>query len=382
MDKAEVQKKLSAPIQAGDVDYKIQTLAKDGQSALITWYIDARTVIERLNEAAPLEWHDMYTVIESTPEKMVVQCALTVLDITRHDVGESDNSGNEASRHKSAFSDALKRAAVKFGIGVNVYGLPKIYVPISGAVKDDRGKYKGGKITEEGKRKIRETLQQALKGTAKEVFDGEAEQDLAPPSAPPAPQPQDWQATEEALDLIKKISAEIGGFGKAYQEKTVALLAQYRGFETNQQKCKDLYASLRSLLAEARKSGKADAAQDLETSLANPDQVKTIKAWLTKHFGQIEEIGWSFSVPYLLGHLTGRVEKNAEHQNPAVEELTFKEAVLLIQNGFPRIDKIIAPIPLAQRLTILETFAADGENPIDSDWTLRVEPLPSKKGGK
>src|SRR5574343_250236 len=104
MDKAEVQKKLSAPIQAGDVDYKIQTLNKDGQSALITWYIDARTVIERLNEAAPLEWHDEYTIIESTPEKMVVQCALTVLDITRHDVGESDNSPNEASRHKSAYS--------------------------------------------------------------------------------------------------------------------------------------------------------------------------------------------------------------------------------------------------------------------------------------
>lgn len=203
----------------------------------------------------------------------------------------------------------------------------------------------------------------------------------------PQPQKQDkppeqWKATDEALDLIKKISAEIGGFGNPHQEKVVSMLAQYRGFETDQQKCKDLYGGLRGLLVEARKSGKAEATQELELGLANPDQVKTIKAWLTKHFGQIEEIGWSFSVPYLLGHLTGRVEENVEHQNPAVEELTFKEAVQLIQNGFPRIDKIIAPIPLAQRLTILETFAADGENPIESDWTLRVEPLPTKKGGK
>jgi hypothetical protein len=50
-----------------------------------------------------------------------VKCRLTVLGVSKEDVGEGDSL-------KAAFSDALKRAAVKFGVGRYLYRLEKQWV--------------------------------------------------------------------------------------------------------------------------------------------------------------------------------------------------------------------------------------------------------------
>ncbi|RTH01947.1 Rad52/22 double-strand break repair protein, partial [Thermus scotoductus] len=56
-----------------------------------------------------------------------VRCRLTILGITKEDVGEGDSL-------KAAFSDALKRAAVKFGVSRYLYSLPSQWVDL-----DDSG---------------------------------------------------------------------------------------------------------------------------------------------------------------------------------------------------------------------------------------------------
>ena len=55
-----------------------------------------------------------------------VQCALTANGVTRTDVGVPSNTEGL----KGAYSDALKRAAVKHGIGRELYELPTIWVKL------------------------------------------------------------------------------------------------------------------------------------------------------------------------------------------------------------------------------------------------------------
>ncbi len=88
-------------------------------------YIDARTVIDRLNEVVPGQWH-FTTELLHVPtgeqgSKWVFKGRLVVLDCVQEDVGMNDNE-DYFDPPKSAVSDALKRCAVHFGIGTELYG--------------------------------------------------------------------------------------------------------------------------------------------------------------------------------------------------------------------------------------------------------------------
>jgi hypothetical protein len=112
---------LRRPFAAEAVKWKVQSVwpkGPDPQGAVIVAYMDARLVIERLNAVAGGEWTAKYSPT-SKPEMMM--CELTVFDVTRVDVGESPKKLS-----KDLISDALKRAAVHFGVGVSVYALPQV----------------------------------------------------------------------------------------------------------------------------------------------------------------------------------------------------------------------------------------------------------------
>jgi hypothetical protein len=80
-------------------------------------YIDARLVGERLNLVCPdLWWHSF------DPVQGGMQCHLTVDGLTRSDVGWSRSRDDMGL--KGLYSDALKRAAVHFGVGVSLYAVP------------------------------------------------------------------------------------------------------------------------------------------------------------------------------------------------------------------------------------------------------------------
>lgn len=117
---------LRRPFTSAAIKWKIQTNPKPGGKALIVGFMDARLVAERLNSVVGAEWSDAY----AQRDDWWVTCRLTVLGSTREDVGW----GNLGEAHdkdigvKTLYSDAFKRAAVKFGIGAYLYAMPKQYI--------------------------------------------------------------------------------------------------------------------------------------------------------------------------------------------------------------------------------------------------------------
>src|SRR5215467_4488356 len=118
---------LLAPFEANEVKFKPAVVS--GNRALALAYVDARVIQDRLDEVlGVLGWQDEY---ECLPDGSVVcRLRLRLGDewITKMDVGGPFEQPDEGDRRKAAFSDALKRAAVKFGIGRYLYRLPSQWV--------------------------------------------------------------------------------------------------------------------------------------------------------------------------------------------------------------------------------------------------------------
>jgi hypothetical protein len=91
-------------------------------------YITARTVMNRLDDVlGPANWWDEYL-----PQEHSVICRLTIrlpdgTTLTKSDAGGYAGMSDSGDDDKSGFSDAFKRAAVKFGVGRYLYrdGVPR-----------------------------------------------------------------------------------------------------------------------------------------------------------------------------------------------------------------------------------------------------------------
>lgn len=119
----EILKELAKPFPANKISIKVQTKPNDNGNALCVAYIDARDVMERLDSVVGGAWSDDYRAAPSGG----LECALTVMGVTRRDVGD-DKNDNETE--KAGYSDAFKRAAVKFGIGRFLYDMPKMFAKV------------------------------------------------------------------------------------------------------------------------------------------------------------------------------------------------------------------------------------------------------------
>jgi hypothetical protein len=91
-------------------------------------YVTARTVMNRLDEVlGPANWWDEYL-----PQEHSVICRLTIrlpdgTTLTKSDAGGYAGMSDSGDDDKSGFSDAFKRAAVKFGVARYLYrdGVPR-----------------------------------------------------------------------------------------------------------------------------------------------------------------------------------------------------------------------------------------------------------------
>lgn len=128
---------LEEPFPLDWIKWKPQSVTKDNTKCMMVPYIDARCVMERLDDVfGPDGWSDEYR--EHNNGKNMI-CALTVrfpnvqsggyTPVTREDTGGESEQDDEGDRAKAAFSDALKRAAVKFGVGRYLYDVPKQWLP-------------------------------------------------------------------------------------------------------------------------------------------------------------------------------------------------------------------------------------------------------------
>jgi hypothetical protein len=126
-DEAALTQALSAPFDPREVKFKPAVVS--GNRALALAYVDARVIQDRLDDVLGVTgWQDEY---ECLPDGSVV-CRLRLRLgeewITKMDVGGPSEQPDEGDRRKAAFSDALKRAAVKYGIGRYLYRLPAQWV--------------------------------------------------------------------------------------------------------------------------------------------------------------------------------------------------------------------------------------------------------------
>lgn len=122
-----IQKALSEVFDPAEVRWKPQAVS--GNRAMAIAYVDARVIQDRLDDVLGISgWQTKFTVL---PEGSVV-CALSVRInnewITKEDVGSQSDQPDDGDKMKAAFSDALKRAAVHFGISRYLYRLPHQWV--------------------------------------------------------------------------------------------------------------------------------------------------------------------------------------------------------------------------------------------------------------
>lgn len=117
----QVMRKLTLPIPPDEINWKPQSV-RDNR-ALMVAYVDARWVAERLDEATDGDWQFSCSVLHDDESSVVIKGTLTVCGVTREDIGEYHKARetDDMEMYKSAVSDALKRAAVLFGVGRQLY---------------------------------------------------------------------------------------------------------------------------------------------------------------------------------------------------------------------------------------------------------------------
>ena len=118
---------LAAPFEPREVKYKPQMVKNNRCLAMA--YIDARLIQDRLDEVLGVEnWEDGYNILADGSVMCRLKCKLGDRWITKTDVGSPSEQPDGGDRLKAAFSDALKCAAVKFGIGRYLYRLAAQWV--------------------------------------------------------------------------------------------------------------------------------------------------------------------------------------------------------------------------------------------------------------
>lgn len=150
----------------------------------IVAYVDARVVIERLNAVTGANWT---TEFEPFPGGKQIVCHLAIQGVVRSDVGTM-GTGSAVDPVKAGYSDALKRAAVHFGVGVSVYALKRIKqsdLP-NGSIGQDKA------ITPAGETWLRRGYRRWLEAQGAKDFGpplshGDVEGAVGDPEAAPSP---------------------------------------------------------------------------------------------------------------------------------------------------------------------------------------------------
>lgn len=117
---------LSAPFAPGAIHWRAQKLTAKKDKALALAYLDARDVMDRLDEAVgPENWQDSY--VETIKGRVI--CTISIR-LNGEWIAKSDGAGaTDVEGDKGGISDAFKRAAVKWGIGRYLYDLGNVYAP-------------------------------------------------------------------------------------------------------------------------------------------------------------------------------------------------------------------------------------------------------------
>ena len=116
--------RLSAPFPPDRVAWRAGSVNKDKTRCMALAYVDAREVMQRLDEVMGPHWQCEYVPIPNGST-----CCRIGLLIEGEWIWRSDGAGDtDFEGTKGGYSDAFKRAAVRFGVGRYLYGLEAPWV--------------------------------------------------------------------------------------------------------------------------------------------------------------------------------------------------------------------------------------------------------------
>lgn len=122
-----LQQKLECPFPASSVSWRIGRKSQDKKSAMLLAYIDARDVMERLDKACGFaSWQCRYPLSDSG----LLVCEIGIRIGAEWHWRANGAGDTQVEAEKGKCSDAFKRAAVLWGIGRYLYGLPSPRVQI------------------------------------------------------------------------------------------------------------------------------------------------------------------------------------------------------------------------------------------------------------
>jgi hypothetical protein len=130
-DSLSLMEQLAVPFAPEQIKWRPGSITKDGSKGMALAYIDARDVMDRLNLVmGPESWESEITVYGNI---IVCKLSLWVEDESGLLVRRSKSDGageTDVEGEKGGVSDALKRAAVQWGIGRYLYALPSPWVQV------------------------------------------------------------------------------------------------------------------------------------------------------------------------------------------------------------------------------------------------------------
>ena len=128
-------------LKADEIEVRVGTvgMGKSGGYCTMLLYKNARVDRAMLDEEyGEMNWQNKYY-----ENKGNLFCAIGIWDskkacwVWKEDCGTESNTEKE----KGEASDAFKRAGFRWGIGIELYTSPQIYLPVA-VVPDNKGKYK------------------------------------------------------------------------------------------------------------------------------------------------------------------------------------------------------------------------------------------------
>jgi len=123
-----ILEQLKRPFPVNKIHWRVGATSKDKTSGIALAYIDARDVMQRLDDVMGADkWQCRYPLADSG----LLICEVGLFIDGNGWIWKANGAGDtQVEADKGKCSDAFKRAAVLWGIGRYLYSLPNKWVPI------------------------------------------------------------------------------------------------------------------------------------------------------------------------------------------------------------------------------------------------------------
>ena len=129
-----IQRELTQPFAPADLEWRLQVTNKEQMRGMAVPYVTSRAIQDRLDNVVGSEnWCNKFMVWQESGNKRAQLCGLSIyLEERKEWVTKWDGAEDtDIEPVKGGLSDAMKRAAVQWGIGRILYWLAPVWVNIA-----------------------------------------------------------------------------------------------------------------------------------------------------------------------------------------------------------------------------------------------------------